>query len=116
MFFSSVQTAPKDAKSPADFTAIPETVITFGPNENSKVVIIDIINDKEPEKDEEFEVKLKSNDAGIVAVSPDTATIKILDDDSKCFKCLTLIVIFLFLFNISLLLVRVFWWLSSLYF
>jgi len=45
--------------------------------------MITIIDDKKPESDEEFEVKLKSNDPGVVSVNPDTATIKILDNDGR---------------------------------
>jgi len=43
--------------------------------------MITVFDDKLAESDEEFEVKLKSTDPGVVSVNTDTATVKILDND-----------------------------------
>jgi len=77
----SVSIVPKDAQSPDDYTEIPETEIAFNPGEESKAVMITVFDDKLAESDEEFEVKLKSTDPGVVSVNTDTATVKILDND-----------------------------------
>ena len=74
------KTVDGTAKGSSDFTAIPDTVLTFNPGETSKSINIYITGDDGLEPDETFKVEL-SNVQGAV-LGNITATVTIKNDDT----------------------------------
>ncbi len=58
--------------------------IKFGRDQTTHTFKIQIVNDEEPEIDEYFEVKLSEMDCPVLGDA--AITVRIQDDDSKCFE------------------------------
>ena len=75
----------------ADYTSI-ATNLRFGLNSRKQCVQIPVINDMVPETQEYFQVKVAmTTPLPGFALTPDTATIVINDDDGKCELTLTVL-------------------------
>ena len=76
-----VFTADGTARSPADFTAIDQTLV-FAPGETSKTVPVEVDNDGLLEHDETFTVSLDAVSAAATLESDASAEVRIDDDDA----------------------------------
>ncbi len=71
-----VQTANGSATAGQDYTALPDTIITFAPGEMSKPVSIEIIGDTAVEGDESFTLLLSQPENGTIGTGQADATIQ----------------------------------------
>ena len=69
---------------PSDFTAIFNSEIVFSPGESLKQMTLTIVNDDVVESTERFSVALSTVDGKVSIGTFGTATVSILDNDSKC--------------------------------
>ncbi|XP_031569460.1 uncharacterized protein LOC116303960 [Actinia tenebrosa] len=77
-----LNTVAGSAEAGKDFDAIADLDVIFEVGEETKTVSVNIIDDKELEESENFQVKLScSEDPSVTEVNPDTTTITITDDD-----------------------------------
>ena len=72
-------TVAGSAAAGSDYTSKSDT-LTFAPNETSKTITVDTLQDTLPESDEDFTVELSNPSNATIATSPGTVTIN--DDDS----------------------------------
>ena len=78
-----------------DFTLLTPHVTLGGGQGSTQCVVVDIISDQTTEGIEDFQLQLYLNESslremGLVALTPDTAIISIIDDDRKI-DCLNVI-------------------------
>ncbi|WP_281381343.1 Calx-beta domain-containing protein, partial [Microvirga lupini] len=66
----------------SDFTGVSGGSVTFAPNETSKTVTINLINDSTPEPAESFSVKIDTATNATVSSTSNTATGNIADNDT----------------------------------
>ncbi len=64
----------------SDYTAVNDT-LTFLPGEVTKTVVVNVLGDRTPERNETFQVSLSSITNGVLSTSTNTATGVILNDD-----------------------------------
>lgn len=71
-----------------DFTLLSPQVTLGGGQGSTQCVVVGIVSDQTTEGIEDFQLQLYLNESnlqetGLVALTPDTATISIIDDDRK---------------------------------
>ena len=75
MSFATAGIAPNPADTPADYTVVETTPLTFGLGEDTKTITLNIDNDTIYELTESLEVTITADINGTVADSPQTVNI-----------------------------------------
>jgi hypothetical protein len=76
------QTVDGSALAGSDYTAIPDSVLTFGPGVLTKTITVAIKSDAIDDHNESFFVRLFNPGGGAYIALPDAAMVTITDDDS----------------------------------
>ncbi|MDH3533881.1 MAG: hypothetical protein OEO82_13190, partial [Gammaproteobacteria bacterium] len=73
---------PGSAVPQFDYAEPDQRLLRFAPGDTTKTIFIPIVADTLPERDETFQLALRSPGGNVILADPITATVTIIDDDT----------------------------------